>query len=189
VTIGQLAPAPAPACVFNVEFVQPTVTSGTAYVVPVGANRITSWRTNATGGNGQGMTFKVYRPVSTAPDTFQVVGRSGPFLLQPNAINTFPADLPVQPGDVIGVHIPVFSASNVACAFNTPGDSNRYHDGDLAIGASAAFTNNNNSRVNAEAEVTYVPTGERAAALKKCKKKKSSKSRKKCKKKAKQLPL
>jgi hypothetical protein len=187
-TIGQLAPAPAPACVFGVEFVQPTVTSGNPYVVPPGFNTITSWSTSATAGNGQGLKFKVYRRVAAGTETFKVVAHSGPFILKPSSVNTFPANIAVEPGDVIGVAVPLFSAANVACAFNVPGDSNNYFNGDLDDGGSGPFISNSNSRINATAEVAYTPTGAREAALKKCKKKKSNKKRKKCRKAAKKLP-
>jgi hypothetical protein len=188
VTVGQLAPAPTPACSFGVHFVQPTVTSGNPYVVPEGLNFITTWSTNATAGNGQGLTFEVFRRVVAGTDTFKVVGRSGPYLLTPSALNTFPANIAVQPGDVIGIHTAAASASNVACAWVVPGDSNRYFEGDLAEGASATFISNSNSRVNVTAEVIAVPTNARANALKKCKKKPAAK-RKKCRKRANRLPV
>jgi hypothetical protein len=63
---------------------------------------LTSWSTNASSGAGQYLEFKVYRPVSTY--TYTVVGHDGPQPLTPGVLNTFPIDIPVQAGDVLGLN-------------------------------------------------------------------------------------
>ena len=47
---------------------QASVGSGTGYVIPANAETITSWRTNATTGAGQEVTFKVFRRIGEPGD-------------------------------------------------------------------------------------------------------------------------
>src|SRR5262245_39970937 len=107
VTIGQVAPVTPPVdCAgTTVDLVQPTVTSGTGYVVPAippaSALVISSWSHNAAVGAGEALTLKVFRKVAD-PATYQAVGHDGPRPLTPATLNTFETSIPVQPGDVIG---------------------------------------------------------------------------------------
>jgi hypothetical protein len=67
--------------------------------------------------------------------------------------------------------------------------SARCSDLDRTLNFAADFTYNDASTRSALATQSCPATGERAAALKKCKKKHSKKARKKCRKKAKELPV
>jgi hypothetical protein len=157
-TIGQLAPSPVTAVCNNGpdDVLSPTVTSGTSYVVPSGGVSITSWSTNVPGGLGQQLTFKVYRKVSD-PATYKVVAHNGPQNLNSGTVNTFPVNIAVQPGDVIGLNDANASTVNNACIFSAPGDS--YLDGLLGSntpdGGTHAFTPVPNSRVNVQAHVAF----------------------------------
>lgn len=116
---------------------------------------ITSWSYNATGTDpGQMMTMKVFRKVAD-PATYQAVGHDGPRPIAPG-LNTFAADVPVQPGDVLGAGLPV--SVNTACVFSAPGDSHLFlfngnQGGNLADGASGAFDLYPDYRVNVSAVV------------------------------------
>ena len=99
------------------DLLEPTVTSGTGYVVPAlppaSALVISSWSHNAAPAPAAGaLTFKVFRKVGD-PATYTVVGSDGPRDLSPGTLNTFAAAIPVQPGDVIGINsaIPASTAS------------------------------------------------------------------------------
>ncbi len=102
VTLGQLAPGSPPAtkCTgVSTDFLQPSVDSGSSYVVP-STGTITSWSTNAAAPAGQTYTMKVFRQIAGA--TYGVVGHDGPRTLTGGVLNTFPASVPVNADDVIG---------------------------------------------------------------------------------------
>lgn len=119
-TIGQLAPSPVSTSVGCPagqpwDVLDPAVSSGRKYIVPAGDGALTSWSTRANSNTGQMLQLNVYRRVSGA--AFQLVGHSGPFTLTPNKVNTFHTDLPVTPGDVIGLGSPAPSVET-ACAWH-----------------------------------------------------------------------
>jgi hypothetical protein len=161
VTIGQLAPGVAPLaiCGGSYDLVQPTVTSGTTYVVPAGGVAITSWSTNAAAGSGQQLKMKVFRKVAE-PRTYRVVGHDGPRALTPGTVNKFAVNIPVKPGDVLGLNNATVGAVPTACLLSAPGDFNPQHPGDLADGQSANFDGeygSANRRPNISAEVRLKP--------------------------------
>jgi len=152
VTLGQLSPDPASTFCFGpMDEAQPTVTSGNAYVVP-GAGTITSWSHNARAGAGQTFTMKVFRKVAD-PARYQVVGHDGPRPLAAGALNTFPASVPVMPGDVLGLN----NGSPVAtsCGFPVTGESYLFRNGNLADGESDAFSSFSGYRLNISAVFVY----------------------------------
>src|SRR5215216_2210266 len=135
VTIGQLAPdGTLSQCNFApADHAQP------AYVVPSLASAlvISSWSYNAGSGAEQMMTMKVFRRIGD-PATLQVVGHDGPRPIAADSLNTFPTNVPVQPGDILGINQP--TSANTACVFFAPGDANLLNPGNLADGESAAFS-------------------------------------------------
>lgn len=166
-TIGQLAPdnppgTPPPTTAINSPYdeIQLTVENGASYVVPAGATRITSWSTNAAEDPGQQLEFKVFRygsgPNGSQEYTFSAVAQDLE-ALTPGKINTFAVNLPVQPGDVIGLNDVNASTYPNAAYFATPGiadrDLGRTEKGDLADGASGTFVPTN-ERLNLSAEVS-----------------------------------
>jgi hypothetical protein len=178
VTIGQLAPGTSPPALCGngpVDVLQATVTSGTAYVVPPGVTTITSWSTNAAAGAGQTLKFKVFRKTAE-PNQYMVVAHDGPRALTPSALNTFPVNIAVQPGDVIGNNDQNASTVNNACDFSAPGETTgeRFFPdigtADLADGASGDFvTANNSHRVNVSAVVLDTTPPQTVIAAKKIK--------------------
>jgi hypothetical protein len=157
-TIGQLAPTPSAACPFQTDWLSPTVTSGTSYVVPTLPGtideRITSWSTNAYSSPGQMLTMKVFRNLG-APDTWMVVGHDGPrHLTESPSLNTFSGiNIAVKPGDVLGINSANGAAVPNACKFFVPGETYLFKGGDLADGASGMFGSDTAYRMNVTAVV------------------------------------
>jgi hypothetical protein len=134
VTIGQRADPNAGNCDAGVDFVQLGVSSGNQYVVP-GAGTITSWTVEAVGDRGV-LTMKIFRKLAD-PARFQVVGHAGPQTRTAGgtAANTFPANIRVRPGDLLGLH----TVTATPCAFKDPGGQPAMFSGDLADGEAAEF--------------------------------------------------
>jgi hypothetical protein len=105
--------------------VQTSVASGPGFVVPAGTWRITSWSTFA-GATGGTMQMLFFHPDAT-PNSFTVVAASGPQVLTPGALNTFPVggNMLVHGGDVLG-----FWSLDAACSTGTanPGDASPFND-------------------------------------------------------------
>jgi hypothetical protein len=144
VTLGQLAPGVSPPGYLDGQcggpvpgdYLQQTVSAGNSFVVP-GPGVITSWSHNAGDGTGMTLTFKVFRHFGGA--LFTAVGHSGPFPLLPSTINTFPTNIPVSGGDIIGLRIPTATAG-VACDADVPGEPGELTTAtDLADGQSGGF--------------------------------------------------
>ena len=170
------------------DWVQPTVTSGTPYVVPAGYHRILNWRTKAGSYPNQSLTFKVFRPAGAA-FTYKVIAHDGPRRIHENdnggpyELNTFKVGIKVRPGDLVGLHT---VTDHYKCDF-LASDSDYTRRGNLADGkVGGPFGAGPGYRLNVAAKVG---TGKRAAALNKCKKKQSAEARRKCKKQAKKLPV
>jgi hypothetical protein len=150
VTIGQVGDTIGTGCASGVEWVQPTVISGNTYVVP-GAGTITSWTTfGGTGSPGQ-LTMKIFRAVAGQPGFYQVVGHDGPRTAVAGN-NTFPADIAVKPGDLLGFH----SETSNCYIFTALADTRLYFFGDLADGQSGGpFGSEGGSRLDIQA--AFVP--------------------------------
>jgi hypothetical protein len=99
VTVGQTNSASAATCASpNSWWVQEGSASD---VVPAGEWVLTSWSTYA--GPGE-VALMVFEP--TGGGSFQVVGESPvEAIATSDTLNTFPVDIPVQPGDLIGIYI------------------------------------------------------------------------------------
>ncbi len=146
VTIGQLPPtAPAATCASGSDYLQPSVTGGYLYVAKQGGT-ITSWSTTSPG-SGAAYAFKVFRRTSD-PDVFQVVGRA-PARALSAGVNTFPVDVHVEPGDMIGFH--ETGAGRTPCTFPTPGDAVLTASADVGDGQAAEFSPVSGARLNLSA--------------------------------------
>jgi hypothetical protein len=155
VTIGQLAAAPTNTFCGNAnsDYLQPTVTSGTTYVVPPFGATITSWSTQA-GASAPGalVSFKVFRGLGG--NTYQVVAADTPRTIVPFSLNTFPINIPVQPGDVIGFNLVNGNVAAHTCDFTVPGESYLFLFPGLSPGQSGNYTQVSlNARLNVAAEV------------------------------------
>jgi len=133
VTIGQLAPGTPNICNNDHEFVQQTVTSGNSYVVP-STGTITSWSHNARAATNQELTMKIFRPLGGT--SYRVVGHDGPHPLNEGALNTFPANISVKPGDVLGLYD---RAGFPGCGFTASGDLALERTGNAADGDEPSF--------------------------------------------------
>ncbi|HEX6488710.1 MAG TPA: hypothetical protein VF137_07550 [Candidatus Dormibacteraeota bacterium] len=81
------------------------VWADTSYVVPSGGGTITSFSFLSDSTNtGQQLDFLVLRPVSSG--NYTVVGKSGLVTLGGTGLETFPAQIPVQSGDILGFWTP-----------------------------------------------------------------------------------
>lgn len=150
ITIGQVADPNAGNCDAGTEFVQLGVASGNPYVVP-GNGTITSWTVQAGESAGE-LTMKIFRP-SADPANFRVVGHAGPQRLTPGgtAGNTFPANVRVRQGDLLGLHTPTLTP----CGFKDPGGRLATFSGDLADGAAAEF--GVKSEFDLDVQAVFVP--------------------------------
>ncbi|MDX6590034.1 MAG: hypothetical protein QOI84_1308 [Solirubrobacterales bacterium] len=145
VTIGQLPSAPpSPTCTTNFDYLQPSVTAGNLYNARE-AGTITSWSTYSSG-PGATYVLKLFRR-TTDPDAFQVIAHAPPHNLS-SGLNTVAVSLPVQSGDMIGLHESGLSNS---CTFPKTGDTVLNRGGSLSDGASGTFSPQNNVRLNLSA--------------------------------------
>jgi hypothetical protein len=190
--VGQSTPVTNPAldCSPSSEYGQVQLSTGgpPTYIIPIDGT-ITSF--SAGGAVGGQTKLLVLQPVSGS--TYNVVAKSDFGTFTTTGLQTFPTQIPVHAGQVIGQY-------GVVCAFaGVPGDGFGYFNGsEPALGANQAFSSPSGpaARINISATVgtgtpatASGPTGQRAKALKKCEKKKSKKARKKCRKKARKLPV
>jgi hypothetical protein len=160
-TVGQLDPGDPSDCTGSYDLVQETLSSGNSYVVPsnggVRSWTVTSWGTRAAADPGATMTAKFFRKVGE-PASYMAVAREGPHAIAgPGGLRTFPADIRVRPGDLLGFH---FDGSGGECVFDAPGpDIVRIAESDLADGGSADFPHMFGPyRANISAEI--VPTSD-----------------------------
>jgi hypothetical protein len=117
-TVGQLASADPPVACSDESYdvIQGPTAGADPYVVPA-AGVITSWSTNAAPGAGQTLVFKVFRPIG-APN-YEVVAHQGPVGLAAGVLNTFPVQIPVKAGDVLGLNTSTGAGVPNACLFKT----------------------------------------------------------------------
>jgi predicted lipoprotein with Yx(FWY)xxD motif len=153
---GYIYHPPQASCSVNQDLAQPLST----YTAPVNGKEITAWRTNATTGGGQEMTFKVFRRVGESTE-YEVVGRDGPRMLTPASssnerghVNSFSGlHIPVQPGDLIGLYPNNAATVHDACMYSSTGSSYLYSSTNLADTESAAFASSSSERLNVAADV------------------------------------
>jgi hypothetical protein len=122
-TLGQTDPA-APAgyaCGSPTAYLQSAVAAGSpTYYVPAGGGVITSWSTQANANADKEAELKVFAATGT-PGSYLVRGQEGPHILAPGVLNTFPAQVPVEAGDVLGLY---HGTIGTACGFDgVPGDT------------------------------------------------------------------
>jgi hypothetical protein len=156
-TIGRLAPAPVVSCTGSTtDQLEPTVTMGTGYVVPAlppaSALVISSWSHNAAPAPASGaLTFKIFRKVAD-PATYRVVSHDGPRDLTPGTLNTFPVNIPVQTGDVIGINSAM--PASTACSFFDATENPLIRAGNLGDNESADFMTGSEKDINVSAVVS-----------------------------------
>jgi hypothetical protein len=191
-TIGSnLAATPTGAVLSTDGIVNTSITPGAA--APGGAlitanGTITGWRVKTGVGGATGFKFTVVRG-----NTAVYIGNEVNVLPAGGISTTFPENAVVQPGDKIGVIVPGL-ADSVPILTGGLGTM-AFWSNALTLNETRAPDGNDSSHLLLQADFETpaspgaVPTGQRAAALKKCKHKKSKKKRKKCRNNAKKLPV
>jgi hypothetical protein len=159
ITLGQLATASTPTfdCEYGQSYdeLQTSVAAGNSYAAPT-AGVITSWSTQVGANPGQTLGMKVYR--ATGPGTFLVVGQDGPRALA-SGLNTFPVNVPVQAGDILGIFLP--SSVHSDCLFESglAGDVISWQEGNAPVGSSFAIQETySGNRLNISATLLPPPT-------------------------------
>jgi hypothetical protein len=146
VPVGQTGQVTTTPCSGEFDLIQASVSSGTSYVIPHDG-RIVSWTTRGGGGSA---SLKIFRKLAGAFE-YQVIAHEGPHALSFGP-NTFPANIPVKGGDLIGL----YASSVPNCLFDAASEVTfLYLDGNLADGASSNFNDDGGPgfRVNVSAEL------------------------------------
>jgi hypothetical protein len=163
-TIGQVDPAAAPSgyCTGNSGWVQSAQSGAGSYVVPAGGGVITSWSHKANANAGKQVALRVYRATGT-PGTYVVAGITSLQTLAPSTLNTFPAQVSVAAGDLIGLrtgNAPVFPdviGGGASCTFTAPAGNtvrSALNTAEPAVGGSGAMPASYTlSRVNVSAKL------------------------------------
>jgi Ca2+-binding RTX toxin-like protein len=124
-TIGQtFAPATATQCAANYTYLQSTSPGGQYAAPTVGV--ITGWSFQASAANVPQLKFKVARPAGG--DSFTVIAESAVVTPQADKLNTFPVQIAVQAGDIIGF----FTNTAGHCAQEPAGYIHHAKAGDVA---------------------------------------------------------
>jgi Ca2+-binding RTX toxin-like protein len=124
--------APDSSCFVRFTLLQRSVASGNSYSVGT-AGVITSWSFQTGSSVVPDLKLKVARPQSNGSYLF--IGEAAAGAQTLDAVNTYPASIPVQAGDIIGFH-GVGGVAGVPCATETT-DSNdvaAVFEGDPAVG-------------------------------------------------------
>jgi hypothetical protein len=193
---------------------------GNQYAAP-SPGIITSWSFQASASSvPQGLKLKVGRPAGGTD--FTIVGESGPKNPTASQLNIYTdVSIPVQTGDVIGLYMGSLNANTYSNRDSDSGFGEVEDFGDFALGNTNSYGGPFHLQLDVSATVEpdadndgfgdetqdQCPTnastqgqcpasltGQRAAALQRCKKKAkknhwTKKQRKKCRKKAKKLPV
>lgn len=130
--VAEIRAGQAPSPITNGGFAVQVGEAGGSYAVPAGYSAITAWH-HSTGTVSGALTFKVYRPTGGLRE-FSVVA-SDTRSVTAGTVHTFPVQIPVQPGDRIGL-----SSDDVELAYETLAMSDRigFFSSDLAPGAIGA---------------------------------------------------
>jgi hypothetical protein len=179
-TVGELF-NPTANCVGTYTYLQTGSSGGGGFVIPFNGV-ITSWTFQEGALTVNGLKLKVGHQ---AGSQFVIDAESPAGTQTPNAATPYPVNIPVQAGQYIGIS----QTGGGSCVGAAPGYTITGFTGDVPPGSTATpLGNAPGYRLPVQATVLQV-TGQRAAALKKCKKKHSNRARKRCRKKAKKLPL
>jgi hypothetical protein len=161
VTVGQTGNPAGSACGAGFDFVQTSVASGNPYGVPstggISSWKVTSWSSFGASSDIQ-LKLKFFR-ATTTPDKYQAVAHTDPQTVHAGGLteNTFPTNLTVQAGDILGFHT-VTSGDCLVAALS----EDRYagFTGDIADGQAEPFQTSGGSsyRLDVQAQLTPVNT-------------------------------
>jgi hypothetical protein len=120
-----------------------------SYAVPAGGGVITAWSTDGTYSPGGTVQLKVMRGSGL---TFEAIGASAVEL--PAALMTYKVQIPVDPGDVLGLTIPVNSPYECIQGGGSQGDIVSWWPLDVGVGSTQQFTDRKGiARLNVAATV------------------------------------
>ena len=188
-TVGQLF-TPGINCVGPYTYLETASPGGGAsYVIPFNGV-ITSWAWHDGATPVTDLKLKVGHAVSGGQFVIDAEAPAGS--QTPNATTSYPANIPVQAGAIIGI-----AQNGGSCTSFDVGYAHVFFMGDVAPSPNpmTPVATLPDKSLPVQATVTQTPanqpTGQRAAALKRCKKKfgHNAKKRKKCRKKANLLPV
>ena len=137
-TVGQSSFVPNEPCT-NTTLFQTNVESGTSYTVQI-TGTIVSWSFHyGTATVLPGLKLKVFRLAAGPANTYKVIGESAAGTQVANTEGTYPASIPVQKGDVIGIY---GGGSGGACNGSTGliGDTISYKSGDFLVNSTETYT-------------------------------------------------
>jgi hypothetical protein len=190
VTLGSPLSSPlSPVMFSSVVTLSPQALPGATVTSPFNGT-IVRWE--VSGASGGPLRLQVVHPV--VGPFFTSAGSSASGTITGTGVLSFPANLPIKAGDSIGI-VPTAGTDTIGVNFTTSGSLYANWDPALVDGNPPRTPTSGtmgelgfNATVESLPSPTAQATGERAAALKKCKKKHSAKARKKCRKKANRLP-
>jgi hypothetical protein len=135
-TVGELFP-PQNTCDADTYLQTGVNLGGNSYVVPT-YGAVTSWSFFTGVEAVPGLTLKVARPYGGG--NWTIVGESAAGTQHPDQINTFKADILVEPGEVVGIYTSGGAAPFCGSVFNTePLDTYVYAEGNWGTEATLAF--------------------------------------------------
>jgi hypothetical protein len=145
VVVGQVGTSGG-TCGGPLDLIQTGVAAGSSYTFSE-TGTVTSWSHNAFVAPSQMMAMKIFRKVSD-PDIYQVVAHDGPHPISSGLFNTFPANVHVEAGDLLGLN-----ANPAGCVFpgTTPDTFQARSASDLANGQAAQFNPGTGSRLDISA--------------------------------------
>jgi hypothetical protein len=150
VTLGQLfTPTGADSCT-DTEL-QTAAAAGTSYVVSA-PGVITSWSFHTDATTPTGLKFKVGR--NDIGTSYTIVGEATAGAETPNAVNTYPASIPVRAGDMIGI----FGGDGDCATFTSnAGDVIEAQFGDISAGVPTVFVSSSGAKVPVSAQEVLAP--------------------------------
>jgi hypothetical protein len=125
------------------------VSPGSQYAAPF-PGVITSWSFLADSTFFPELKFKVAR--HAGGDDFTIVGEEGPHIPAAGSLNTYPARIPVQAGDVIGLNLRA-GGTGPLCGRSISGYTARNRNDDPAPGTTATYTTDNNLQLGVSARL------------------------------------
>jgi len=144
-TVGQLFIPVNPCSDFT--DVQTGVASGNSYTVPF-SGFIVSWAFLDGATPVENLKLKVVRPVGA--NQFKVIGEAAAGAQVPSTVNTYPSQIQVATGDLIGIHA---GPSGDCVSPGTAADTNIFAAGDVPLGTTTMFSSDSHARFPVSAQL------------------------------------
>jgi Ca2+-binding RTX toxin-like protein len=142
------------ACTGGTTFTALQFTSGEGNPYTVAAaGVITSWSFQTGSSAVPGLKLKVARPQS-ALGSYLFIGESAAGTQTPNAVNTYPANIPVEAGDTIGIYFGAPAGAPCYTPLLHPNDDVVLFDGDPPANTTAMVEDGTTARIPVSATVT-----------------------------------